>query len=299
MKSIGKFGLSVIPLIFLAACGTRVQNSSSGTSTPVPTPVPTSPPTVTPTVTPSPTAVPFTGVNPFEIVLNSQYQVTGGGTSSGPTTTEIDCVIPPGTASGNVSTCNPIIPEGRLYFSTLTWTVNVGTQDQTPPCEIVTFQPYYYQASNTAGFFPSWVTTAVDCSVSPINASCFSGPATVIVPSFPEFRGMYFAVSTGSNQTYTASSANFNTRSSNRWTVNNLAVGSYGVSHTFLNGRDAYLANTFVNYQFACNDRYMQPVYIVNMTIVDQDIVGIYPNTSQGNRAINQYPDWDPASWDF
>lgn len=303
MKRIWKFGLLAMPLILLAACGTRVSNNAgAGSSTPVPTPQPTSPPTVTPSQTPVPTAAPYTGVNPFEIILNSQYELAGG-VASGPSTTEIDCVTTPGTPSlatgGAASTCNPIIPEGRLYFSTLSWTVNVGTQDQTPACEIVTFQPYYYQASNAAGFLPSWETNPIDCSVTPLVADCFSGPATLIVPGFPQFRGMYFATSTGSTQTFKATSANFNGRTSNRWTVNDLAPASYGVAHTFLGGRDKYLANTFVNYQFNCNDRFMQPVYTVNMTVLDEDIVGVYPNTQQHTQSVNQYPDWDPLSWDF
>lgn len=228
----------------------------------------------------------------MEVIVNSQYE-TGG-----PTTTEIDCVIPPGTASGNVSTCNPIIPEGRLHFSTLSWTINVGIQDQSPPCEIVTFQPYYYQASNTAGFFPSWETASVDCSVFPVPISCFSGVGTLIVPSFPQFRGVYFLVNNNSTQTYKATSGNLNLRSSNRWAVNNLV--DHVTAHTFLGGRDAYLgANNYADYVFVCNDRYMQPVYTVNMQLTDADIVGVYPNTQPGNASINQYPDWNVGSWDY
>jgi hypothetical protein len=303
LLKLGLLALLAMPLFILAACGTRVTNASSGSSTPVPTPLPTSPPTVTPSETPVPTAAPYTGVNPFEVILNSQYEVSGGSTGGGPSTTEIDCVTTPGTPSlatgGTASTCNPIIPEGRLYFSNLTWTINVGTQDQSPACEIVTFQPYYYQASNAAGFLPSWETAAIDCSTTPTAIGCFSGAAVSVVPNFPLLRALWFAVSTGSTQTYTATSANFNFRTSNRWTVNDLALASYGTAHTFKNGRDAYLANTFVNYQFNCNDRFMQPVYTVNMTIFDEDIVGVYPNVNQNNPAINQYPDWDPLSWDY
>jgi hypothetical protein len=287
LKDFVKFGFLSIPLFILAACGTRLSNDLAAS-----TPSGTVPPSVTPTITPSPTAVPFTGTNPMEVILNSQYE-TGG-----PSTTEIDCVIPPGTSSGNVSTCNPIIPEGRLHFSTLTWTVNVGLQDQTPGCEIVVFKPYYYQASSTANFLPSWETAAVDCSASPIITDCFSGVGTLIVPSFPQFRGVYFLVQANSTQNYSATSANLNLRGSNRWTVNNLA--NHAAAHTFSGGSDAYIgSNNYVDYQFTCNDRYMQPVYTVNMQINDMDIVGVYPNTQPGNSAINQYPDWNVGSWDY
>jgi hypothetical protein len=245
-------------------------------------------PSPTPGGSPTPPGTNLNATLPFEVMLYSQYD-TGG-----PFTQEVDCQIPTGTAVGTVSACNVAIPEGRLEFSALSWVVNVGTGTNSNGCAVMVYQPYYYQASNTAGFLPTWEQTAIDCSVSPVATGCFSGTATVVVPDFPINGAVYFNVANNTSQTWTLPSARSQSRYSSRWTVNNLAAR--GGAITFLGGRDAYLANSMVDYQFTCNDAFMQPVYTFTMQITKTDISG-GPNVP-ANPLINQYPDWDPASWD-
>jgi hypothetical protein len=269
-------------LAFTAACGTRTSNNSSSGSINGPTP------------TPTPSSTAGASAFPFEVILTSQYE-DNTGTPGGTITTEADCQMPVAAAAGTINPCNVSIPEGRMHFSTLTWTVSVGTQTLNPPCEIVVFQPYYYKASNAAGFKPSWETSAIDCSASPTPLGCFSGPATTIVTGFPQFVGEYFLAPDTSSQSYSVKSANANLRSSDRWTVNNLADETSAVA--FLNGRDGYVANSMVDYSFSCFDKFMQPVYGFTHQITKIDVTGGALN-NPANPLTNQYPDWDINSWD-
>jgi hypothetical protein len=104
---------------------------------------------------------------------------------------------------------------------------------------------------------------------------------------------MVFETSWATSQQYSARSANFAGRISNRWTVNNNAAT--GANRAF-NG-DNYVANTNHNYLFTCNDRFMEPIYTFTMVITDQDVTGVYPNVNQNSPTLNQFPDWDPAGW--
>ena len=119
-----------------------------------------------------------------------------------------------------------------------------------------------------------------------------------IIATFPTFAGVYFLPSTlVPSSTWSTKSANSHTYGSNRFTVNNLVDTTDPI--TFTSG-DSFIGGSgnFHNYEFECDDVFEQPIYTFSLTITDQDVMGVYPNTSQGNPAINQFPDWDPAAWD-
>lgn len=213
----------------------------------------------------------------------------------------IACTNAPGALKNAVS-----IPEGRLYFGNLGFQLTVGVQTGNPVCLRGTFHPYYYLANNSSTSFTApWTGTApgTDCTKLPTALACYGGIAQDIVPGFPQYGGIYFFPSVlQPSTTWTSKSANSHTYNSNRYAVNNLAAR--GAAITFPGADvpgDGFVggAGNYHDYVFDCEDAFEQPVYEITLTITDQDIIGVYPNGSQGNRNINQFPDWDPAAWDL
>lgn len=180
------------------------------------------------------------------------------------------CNVPFGTTPGSPAAtmaCNLAVPEGNLYYSKLRFTI--GTDDAST-CAFVSFQPYYYQASSSAGFLPNWSQTPIDCSANPISADCFSGAALQIAPSFPTYRGTYILPTVESSHAYTIDSGNVKQRGSNRWTVNDLPIGKQAANRTPPGpGSDNYLANSYHDYVVTCRDPYYEAIYTITLYLTD------------------------------
>jgi hypothetical protein len=187
--------------------------------------------------------------------------------------------------------------------------MNVGYNSTYNPygCTIVTFTPYYYLASTAAAFQPGWEQASENCSTSPIPIGCYSGIGTVIIPSFPLYGGIYYDVAQSTTFTATGTSANANSRYSDRWTVNDLsedgelngATNTEATNIAFTGGVDGYVANSMQDYKFVCNDAYMQPVYTFKMEIQKINVTGTTPAANlPADKTTNQFPDWSGGSWD-
>ncbi len=297
------FVLLVTAAIIAAACSGKPEITASASTSPVASP--SASPTATPT--PTPTSTPPA----FEVVITSKYE-SGDQTA----TTEADCKIAAGTATYGAAvactntlgapTTSVAIPEGRLFFSALTWTINVGSVSGVPVCDRVIFRPYYYvpKTQGTA-FSAPWIAagTTVDCTKSPTPANCFGGAAPVIISGFPNYTSSYSKVTTDqATASWSLQSANSRSYGSNRASVNNLSAAErIGVGFDFtLHASDGFAggASNFKDYVFECVDQWNQPVYSMTLIITDQDITGVYPNASQSDSTINQFTDWDSAAWD-
>lgn len=264
----------------------------------------------------------------MQVVITSQYE----NDATGPTTTEATCTIPGSTASyGAAYTCvnatgainsTIAIPESRLYFSDLTFTVSsgsIGTQ-YVPICSRIVFEPYYYIANDTSDgrlnpptldslpFLPPWAGAGgigyTDCAFNfpPTDAGCYGGPAKDIVEGFPLFFSTYFAPNpspSGLTKSYVAHSANSHLYGSNRHMVNNLALASRSTKYKYANG-DAYIgtnSNYYHDYWLRCKDPNDEDLYKITFTITDQDVIGVYPNVDQA-LSTNNFTDWDPLERD-
>lgn len=259
---------------------------------------PSSTPSITPVVLPV-----------FELKIYTTYDTSAGATSTPAPVLQADCQIPSTTtpygsavACTNTtgSTTNSVaIPEGQLYYSSLTWTVTAGATTGTSGCTQIEFFPYYYLANNSnAAFTAPWQSTPINCTTVPTPAGCYGGLAGDIVPSFPTFNGVYFLTANGAAATWSSKSANSHKYGSNRYSVNNLTLPA--VSFNFATGNlgDGYVSPNYQEYLFSCNDEFDETLYSFSLTITDIDQTGVYPNVSQGVSSINEFPDWDPTAWD-
>lgn len=134
------------------------------------------------------------------------------------------CNIASGTtlessSSERQRTCGVLIPETRLYYSQLEFSARISKNSG---CEVVYFNPLGFRASSSASFSPSWMTSAIDCSVSSPPIDCFSGPAIKLIPGFPNYVSLvHLLVDTSKDNTlsWTAESAHENKRRDNRWST--------------------------------------------------------------------------------
>lgn len=117
-------------------------------------------------------------------------------------------------------TCGLLIPETRLYFSRLEFTLNIASSSG---CEVVYFTPLSYRASASKDFQSAWSASKLDCSLT--NASppigCFSGPG-IKLSGFPGKTGIVSQLTNNSianTFTWTAESAFENSRGDNRWSA--------------------------------------------------------------------------------
>jgi hypothetical protein len=209
---------------------------------------------------------------------------TFAGTAETPGGATIDTTDSSGTA-GTSTECKIMIPEGQLYFSKLYINVAAPTSGV---CQIVTFQPTQYKASSSATFVPPWSGTSassIDCSgaTSAPGVECYSGVAVDMVPSFPDYRAVWFRGIGGDYVEFTAESANTKARPSNRWSCNSLDAANEGTANY---GGEAYVANSFRHYEIVCADKWLDPLYKINLVIEDED------TSSTG---ANHRDDWDSA----
>ncbi|MFM8315783.1 MAG: hypothetical protein ACKOA8_16000 [Deltaproteobacteria bacterium] len=172
-------------------------------------------------------------------------------------------ISPTGTLSPNP--CAISIPEAQLYYGKLRISATVSDKSK---CSLLTFQPYYYQMSNLAGFTPPSATgsfAALDCSANPTPAGCYAGPATKLAPSFPTNTAVYYIPSATPDLTWTFDSPNTIRQSSNynpglRWFTNNLTDTATGQA-------SIYVANSMVDYNFTCQDIYNDTLYSLSITL--------------------------------
>ena len=166
--------------------------------------------------------------------------------------------------------CTIEVPQERLYFSKLRLEFSWFSSS----CKFLTFQPYYYQASASSHYFPSWLSEPVDCS-SGNKPKCFGGVAPLLINNFPANRSVTY-LTDGTDQVNVSeidipSAASLQYRT-NRLTVNDLpyekrvnnydspAMGAFG---------DSYVANSFVDYSFKCSDEYGNPIQSLRLSIKD------------------------------
>lgn len=194
------------------------------------------------------------------------------------------------TPSSPTPTCTVVVPEGRLYFSSMHYQFSWLASS----CRLLIFQPYYYRSSNSAGYVPPGSQDPIDCSATPIPATCWGGAAPGLVDGFPNKTSIIYLpdetdLTTPVSAHLTLDSAYSINALSNRRSVNDLAAGKVGTNFdaTDLGGAgDAYLANTYVNYQFMCRDNWYDPdTYVINLYIKDED-------SKSGNTVVNDFYTW-------
>ena len=277
--------LVLIPLV-IARCSASTAPSYTGTTTspsttPTPTPTP-SPAATTPPVAPTVTDTSPLALTLFTIYDNTKYVNNLTFVETGTTTCTASAATP--TVS-----CTAIVPEGRLYFSSMTfnyaWT--------TTKCKLLQFTPYSYKASVSNNYIPpgSTATVGIDCTSLPISAQCYGGAGVLLVPNFPVKESITYepdeSIVAGPQSTTSllASGYSQNT-SSNRLVVNDMPAGKTGTTYTSAQVNtgdphtvlpvptDGYIANTMLNYQFTCRDDYYDSqTYVINLFIKDQDSV--------------------------
>jgi hypothetical protein len=165
----------------------------------------------------------------YHIKKNSSGDYVSTGTEDDLDKTDT-CNIKAGTtlnsaATNRQRTCGLLIPETRLFFSKVEFSVDIAAS---AGCEVVYFTPLSFQVSSSATFLPSWASGPVDCSgytQSPPTTpplDCFSGPGTKLVTGFPKNRGLVQILKNNSilNQlSWLSESAHDNNRLDNRWSA--------------------------------------------------------------------------------
>lgn len=291
------FILAALSLV-LAGCGSSQTGSATNTSdTPVAT-IPTGGAIITtPGISP-----PATTASPLNLQIFTQYDTTKA--LEYQTFVEPNSATCISSATTPVVTCTLNIQEGRLYYSSL----NFQLAWNTTACKVLTFQPYYYHASDLGAFLPPWsATTALNCSTASANtppANCWGGAAPYMVKSFPKYTGLIFftdeSLPPGPQALaapLTLVSAYSLSYGSNRLTTNDMLPAkmtsnwNYNgtnpqASMNVNGGQDSYLANTIVQYDIACQDDYADPLpFKIHLFINDV-------NSAPGNPVLNNFKSW-------
>lgn len=199
------------------------------------------------------------------------------------------CQATDGTPS---AICTVVVPEGRLYFSSIKFSYSWMTNK----CKLLTFSPYFYLMSLSPVFVPPGATDPVDCSKLPTPADCYGGAARWLVPDFPKYIGLVhfpneFIIPGPQSQELNLPSGYSNKWGSNRHSVNDITLGGGNVASSYtaadLGGvGDAYVANSYVNYDFSCRDDWYDPAtYSIRLYIRDED-------SAAGNPVINDFRTW-------
>jgi len=222
------------------------------------------------------------------------------------------CTVSSSTYDTN---CTVSIPEGRLYYSQLYFSIS----HLSSTCYYGIFSPYFYQASTSNFYVPpgQLPTAGVDCSSTySLPATCFGGAAPWIVSNFT----YYHASQTGTigniyrpnetdltvAQSYTEKvpSAYSATYLTNRMTVNDLtnstmkatglgamAFSAYLTNTAVPGPGDGLIANSYHDYTIECRDKWYDPQpfntqYKIHLYIKDVD-------SDTGNGPENDYDTWN------
>lgn len=207
------------------------------------------------------------------------------------------------TTTANVpkTTCSISVPEGQLFYSKLVFKIE---SDAEATCSQISFRPYYYLMSKSAGFFtPGTSTGAIDCSgvLWQTTLGCWNGPGTTILGTAALLRsaaGVYYTpTATTLSKTYEmASSPNdkySSLNASTRYSANDLADATVSVA----TGNDPYVATggdctvgnnnpaggqCYFDWYFECRDAYNERQYSITARIVEVD------------GATDSFTDWTP-----
>ena len=218
--------------------------------------------------------------------------------------------------AGNV-TCTVHIPEGELYFSDVTVVMSwLNTK-----CIAPEFTPYRYFASTSATFSPPWTQgQATDCSKSPLPKDCFGGAAKDMLKEFPKFFSeIWFSDPSDAgvprNKKYVANSGFSHANGTNRGAVNDISAGKIGSSIAdfgavvyagasgsatnpiYKGGGDAYIANTYADYEIVCRDQAHDLLPITPsggpaVTPFDMKIRIRDVDSFTGNTTVNHFGTW-------
>jgi hypothetical protein len=198
------------------------------------------------------------------------------------------------TSTSPTVTCTVVVPEGRLYYSSVVFSYSWRNDK----CKLMNFAPYFYSANNaSAAYNPPWLGDATaDCSKgdwTKNEAGCFGGAAPYLVPGFPKYDSLIYlsdpTTSTPQTHELTLPSAYSLAYRSNRLSSNDLpaakqgndyAEGPLGVKGDSYVGSDAPNTPSMQSYEWTCKDDWYDPViYQINLVITDEDTSGSGPNT--------------------
>lgn len=193
------------------------------------------------------------------------------------TTPHKTCNISSSTPVGVENVCDVEIPEGQLYFSSIRFELKINSKE----CAQVIWRPYFYRASNQAGFTPAWNSgSPIDCSgATTLSADCFNGPAKYIATNFPTYTGIYYVfgnkAGTWNNLVPVANEKS--PGNSNRFASNNLAANKRDCNDpaSGLPMGDGYVCDSMHDYQFICADEYQLQRFSFRIHIYDKNDSGL------------------------
>lgn len=179
-------------------------------------------------------------------------------------------------------TCTVEIPEAQLHYSKLKFDIS-----RTGDCALLNFYPYRYRKSNSATYTPIAASASVDCSKGGTTddlPECWGGAAVELVPSFPDFTGLF---TTGLTMEKIISSPNEKQEPGNRYvsndkldkTIDVLQVPNDTDPDDGIDDRhEGYVADTMSDYVIQCKDKWSNDLSIITVEIIDFD--GSSPNTN-------------------
>ncbi len=177
------------------------------------------------------------------------------------------------SAAQSVLNCTIEVPQERLYSSALHFQLSwINSKN----CNLLTFQPYYYQLSSSPSFHASPSKKPIDCSRG-LYPDCYGGAAPFLIPNFPnDRRFVYVSESTTMQPSIfeealpSAKSLNYET---NRLSVNDLPLAKRGTTYSSsqMGGfGDSYAANSFVDYSFTCSNEYGDSTQSIHLFVRDK-----------------------------
>ncbi len=278
MRKINKFYILMFSFSILLAGACKDKGETAAAYVP-----PTDPGTPAPGVsTDAPLALKmstkFTGIN-----YDNGLTFTETGTTT--------CAASIATPSVN---CTVVVPEGRLYYSDLIFSYSWLPTS----CRLMIFQPSYYLASNTVGYYKPGTEVTTDCTpvggVSPVD--CYGGSAIELVSDFPKKRALInlpdeTTLTVPQSNTSKVSSAWVANWGSNRHTTSDFLLAKRNTSYSAadLGGAgaitDGYVGGSFVDYTFTCRDAWYDPVsYRINVYVREED--------SDNGGTLNNFRSW-------
>lgn len=227
-----------------------------------------------------------TANSPLEIRVRANYS------KSSAKRTLVQCSVPAGTNPGDPEadgTCLLQVPELDMHYSDFEFRVSTNSANT---CAQVVFIPFQYLRSLSTTF--SSPDGDVDCSLAIKDPYCYGGAAKFLKPEFgyPGNTGLYFLTSNQLSGTYTLPSTDENrAKDGHRSMRTNINVANNFTDDrtTPINGVGAvdYVANTFIDYTFLCEDRWGETLYSWTLIMGDDDLI----DTST-NMPFDSFYDW-------
>ncbi len=226
-----------------------------------------------------------TGSNsPLEIRVRTNYI---GNTSS--KSVLVECITPAGTLTTSPAAngvCTVQMPELDMYFSDFEFRVATNSPET---CTRVVFIPFEYQRS-TSDVFPndSVPNGTFDCSGGrPAEPNCYGGAARFIneIEGYPANQGSYFLTVNSLSQVYTMDAPDINrSKDAHRSGRTNINIANNFTGNRAANINAAgvvdYVANTFEDYQFICQNSFGEVMYSWTLIMGDDDLLNTGSNTT-------------------